>query len=759
LPADVHEFPGARPRVKKLRLALVLLGLGALAVVSTLFGMMMAVASELPNLETRAEFRSARNSVLVDYRGRNLGILRGPENRIIVPSDRISEAMKDAIIAVEDRRFYENEGVDLRAVARAFVQDVLAREARQGGSTIAQQLVKNATEAQDDRTIFTKVREAALAFHLTRRWSKDRILTEYLNSIYFGNGAYGIEAAAQTYFGRAPGHEGCVEERRCAATLRPAEAALIAGVVASPSGYDPVSRPAAAEARRNLVLRNMREQGRIDEATYREAIAEALPGEVTPPRERSRTAASPYFTTWVRQQVVERFGARRAFTGGLRVETTLDVDLQEAAEAAVQRWLPNPDGPTAALVAIDNDTGEVRAMVGGRDYNESPFNLATQGQRQPGSAFKPFILATALREGVGPGALLQSRRRTFEQCRGGAFEVNNYEDAYSGVTTLARATTFSDNSAYAELGLRVGLRDIARTARRMGVRTPISRNCAMTLGGLREGVTPLDMAHAYQTFATGGRFVTGTLADNRAPVGIREVCRMDGDDCDRIARNRRRTERVLPENVARTATQIMSTVVTQGTATAARLPEFAAGKTGTTENYGDAWFVGFTRRYTVAVWVGYPDRLRPMETEFRGEPVAGGTFPAHIWRDFMMGARQVREERVNAERQRRGLPPRDLDAEDAAQNPAATTPAAPAPAPEGEAPPSTQGGEGGDPTAPGSGARGGAAPEQPQEQPQRATPQPEPEAPEPQTPPPAPATPAPSSPPASGGGGTGAPPG
>jgi penicillin-binding protein 1A len=298
-------------------------------------------------------------------------------------------------------------------------------------------------------------------------------------------------------------------------------------------------------------------------------------------------------------------------------------------------------------------------MIGGRDYNESPFNLATQGQRQPGSAFKPFILATALQQGISPGSTWTSQKKTLHsKALGCDFDVNNYEDAYAGVRTLANATTFSDNAVYAEVGLKVGVAKIAKTAERMGIRTPISKNCSMTLGGLREGVTPLDMAHAYQTFATGGKFVTGTLGPDRGPVGIKEIGRKEDDgDVDVLRENKKKTERVLPEDVAGTAREILSTVVTSGTAVKARLTEFAAGKTGTTENYGDAWFVGFTDRMTVAVWVGYPDKLQPMTTEYRGQPVAGGTFPAEIWRDFMVAVRAAYEARENERREKEGLPP------------------------------------------------------------------------------------------------------
>lgn len=744
--ADVHPFPSTRTRVKKLRLILVLAGLTLLAGVSTVFGMMMAVASDLPSLENRAEFREARNSVLTDVRGRELGVLTSNENRILVPASDISKHMKHAVIAIEDRRFYEHDGVDPRGVARALVQDVVERKAVQGASTIPQQFVKIAMQAQDQRTILNKLRESALAFHLSRKWSKDKILTEYLNAIYFGNGAYGIESAARTYFGNTPEHRGCGQSkaRPCAKELRPVEAALIAGIISSPYRWDPVSHPASAEKRRNLVLQRMMEQGYISPAEYREGVQTALPGAnaIQPPRERAKV---PYFTTWVKQQVVDRYGARRAFTGGLRIKTTIDLRVQRAAERVVNKWLSRPDGPQASLVAIDNDTGEVRAMVGGRNYDEAPFNLATQGQRQPGSSFKPFILATALRNGISPGSVWSSKKQEIHsKAYGCDFTVNNYENAYLGSTTLANALTYSDNAVYAQVGLKVGLRKVANTAKRMGIRTPISRNCAMTLGGLREGVTPLDMAHAYQTFATGGLFVTGTLGPDRGPVGIREVCRQAGDDCKRVDRNKKKVDRVLRGDVARETNEILASVVGRGTAVRARLDEFAAGKTGTTENYGDAWFVGFTKRMTVAVWVGYPDQFKSMETEYRGEPVSGGTYPAEIWRDFMNAADDIQDDYVNGERKKKGLPPRD-DKEGEAPPPAGTptTPGSPGAAQVETPTPSGDGSTGVDDGATsgaGGATSGGATPQ--------ATPAPEAEpAPAaPETPAPAPAAPAPAAP-------------
>jgi penicillin-binding protein 1A len=691
--SDPIPFPERRkPRVKKLRLLFILVPLGALAVISTVFGMMMAVASDLPDLENRQEYKSAKNSIITDVHGHRLGILTSNEGRVLIPFEDINPSMVNAIIAIEDERFYTNPGVDVRSIARAFIADVVQGKPRQGGSTITQQFVKRAMERENRRTVFEKLREAALAYHLTRRWSKEKILTEYLNSAYYGNGAYGIEAAARTYFGAD--HPGCGESssRPCAKELHPWESAFLAGVVQNPTGFDPIAFPEAARQRRNTVLMKMLQNRRITDPEYRQFIQEALPGEnqVQPPRQKAPTPSTPYFTTWVRQQVVDRYGATRAFQGGLTIRTTLDLDFQRAAEQAVTERFSDPNGPTASLVVIDNRTGEVRAMVGGRDYNESPFNLATQGQRQPGSSFKPFVLAEALKDGISPDSMWPSMKREFTVpgTKGRErFVVNNYEGNYAGSQSLRTATTYSDNSVYAAVGIKVGTRKIARLAERMGIRTPVSTNYAITLGGLKQGVTPLDMAHAYETFARGGRLISGSLGTAKdGPVGIREVKR--GDKV--LDRNETVAKRVIPDDVAQQVSSILQTVVTNGTGTAARIDEWAAGKTGTTENYGDAWFVGYTERYTTAVWVGYPDRLKPMQTEYRGQPVAGGTYPAEIWHDVMSAIGDINGQRELEARERKirkleeegkPIPPELLQT--------TPTPTTPAPATPGTTPPAT----------------------------------------------------------------------
>jgi penicillin-binding protein 1A len=651
-----------RTRVKKLRLVAILLPLFAIAGISTVFGMMMAVASDLPGLEQLPQVAKRKNSTLYDVNGKRLTTLTSNQGRIIVDSDQIGAYTKHAVIAIEDRRFYENSGVDLRGIGRAFVQDVVQGRQAQGASTIAQQFVKNALQAQAHRTVFEKLREAALAYHLTRKWSKDRILTEYLNSVYFGNGAYGIEAAARTYFGSDPNHEGCGIGGRpmCADQLTPAEAALLAGIIASPSGYDPVAHYDAAIRRRNIVLKDMLDQRRITYPQYQDAVHEQYTDKPKPPEIKTTPASAAYFVSWVRQSLVDQVGPQRAFEGNLRVRTTLDTDLQEKAVAAIRQNLQWAGGPTASLVAIDNKTGEVRAMVGGSDYDKSPFNLATQGQRQPGSSIKPFILAEALRQGISPAAVLPSRKRVF-RVRGSRelFVVNNFDNEYAGQSTIANALTFSDNAVFAALGIRVGTRKVARLAERMGIRTPVSSNLAMTLGGLSQGVTPLDMAHAYETFAAGGKRITGTLGTaDSGPVGIHEIDRATSDGkLKTYKKNKVVGKRVLSAKLAAEETQLLTGPVKFGTATRAQYGGFAAGKTGTTENSGDAWFVGFTDRWTIAVWVGYPQGFRPMTTEFQGGDVTGGTYPAMIWRSFVLGANAVLLTRKNDERERAGLPP------------------------------------------------------------------------------------------------------
>ncbi len=651
--------PRPKPRMKKLRLGLILVGLSVLAGVSTVFGMMMAVASDLPALENTREFRAAENSLLYQdgpgcrepgRRSCQIAKLTGNQNRILADQRQISPYIKNAVIAIEDRRYYEHEGVDYLGIGRALWQDVLRRSAVQGGSTITQQFVKNALSAQGDRSVFQKLREAALSYHLEREWSKDKILTQYLNTVYFGNGAYGIESAVRTYFSDEDDDESVYtppEEEldpllREAIDVTPAEAALLAGMIASPGLYDPVENPTLARQRRDLVLARMLEQRTITRTQYEDAIERPIPTkrDIEPPDVESE---QPFFTTWLTQQLVDRYGAGLVFGGGLEVKTTIDPTIQQAAEDATARV--SGVGPSASLVAIENRTGEVKAMVGGSDFDTSQFNLATNGHRQPGSAMKPFTLVRALQDGVDPNSTWASQPKEFPVpgSKKEVFPVANYEDSYSGVASLWSATATSDNSVYAELGLKTGTRRIARMARLMGIRTRLSTNPAMTLGGLELGVTPLEMAYAYSTIANNGRRVSGSLGANGSdgPVGIAKVRGKGFEE-----RNKRKSRRVFDEQTGQTAQDMLSLVVSSGTGKAAQVAgETIWGKTGTTENYGDAWFVGSNGDLTVAVWVGYPDKLIPMEYEFGGSPVAGGTYPAEIFASFMSSWVGIRETR------------------------------------------------------------------------------------------------------------------
>ncbi|MFL5894369.1 MAG: transglycosylase domain-containing protein [Thermoleophilaceae bacterium] len=684
-PGPAPEIRKRKPKLKKLRLFLVFTGVTILALISTVFGMMISVAGDLPSLENHAQLRVARNSILLPANGKDpIAKLTGTQNRILDDSGEISPNVKNSVIAIEDKRFYEHHGVDYRGIARAVIEDVLNKRAAQGASTITQQFVKNVLEAQGKRTVFEKLREAALAYHLERKWSKDKILTEYLNTVYFGNGAYGIESAARTYFGHGSAAAYDPNAVKAASTLAPWQAAYLAAMIASPSAYDPVQHPLASHTRMNLVLLRMLQQGMINRPQYQQNLNYwIVPKQVRPPRPDSRV---PYYSSWVTQQLLDRYRSTGlVFGGGLEVTTSLDPDLQTAAEQAINGRLLGV-GPSASLVAIDNRTGEVKAMVGGTDFERRPFNLATNGHRQPGSSFKPFTLVGALEDGISPGRTYVSAPKCFKvpHSPGEHFCVHNYENHYAGVNTITGATIASDNSIYAQLGIDdVGTNKIARVAHVMGVRTPLSRNPAMVLGGLKEGVTPLEMAYAYSTLANDGNRVWGTLGPtSRSPVAVVRVKDHDGHVRDQ---NTVRRTRVIPYGVAEQAKSILAQVIQQGTGKAAQIGEFAAGKTGTTENYGDAWFVGFNKELTVAVWVGYPDRLKPMLTEFHGQPVAGGTYPAEIWHDFMTAWIKLRDARQAARDLKNGkTPTTTTTTTGVVPTPAQTTPTQAQPAPQAQ---------------------------------------------------------------------------
>jgi len=593
--------------------------LGLLSIASFTFGLMTAIAGQIPELDPTRQDKRARDGFIYDSSGKKtLAVLRGSESRVLINSSQIAPIMKQAIVSVEDRRFYEHRGVDIRAIGRAFWADVRNKKVVQGGSTVTQQFIKNAY-IQDQRSVARKLKEAALAWQLEQRWDKEEILAAYLNTIYFGNGAYGIEQAARTYFDKH------------ASQLTLPESALLAGIPPDPSGYDPVTHPRAAKVRRRLVLRQMLDQGLITDDDYDQARSAALPSPEQIKLPGTQGPAGHYFVNYVKQQLIDEYGPGRVFGGGLKVTTTIDLDLQKIALAAIANTLKDPEGPQAALVAIQPQTGEILAMVGGSNFRESQFNLAVQGERQPGSAFKPFVLGAALKQGISPATHFESKKQVIS-LGDRLWQVNNYEGSYLGSIDLEAATVHSDNAVYAQLTQLVGPSNVAAMARNAGIRSKLNPYFAIGLGA--EAANPLEMARAFSTFANGGKRIDGSLLGNRP----RAVKKVNSKQNEPVARN------VLSEEKTALLNSILQKVVTQGTGRRAALPDRpAAGKTGTTENYGDAWFVGYTPQLAVAVWVGYPKGLRPMLTEYHGDAVAGGTFPAEIWETFMQAALKFKD--------------------------------------------------------------------------------------------------------------------
>ena len=599
-----------RRRIRKLRLFVLLILVGLFCCVSFAYGFVVGIRGDIPQFDQARQRHQQLDGVIYDSTGKRvLARLVGSESRKVVPSDQISPVMKQAIVAIEDKRFFEHRGIDVRGIARAVWQDVENKKVVQGGSTITQQFVKNAY-LTSKRSLSRKLKEAALAWQIDQVWPKDKILTNYLNTIYFGNGAYGIERAAQVYFGHG------------ASKLTLAEAALLAGIPSDPSLYNPVTDPKAAHQRRREVLQAMLDQKDITYNEYRLANRTPLPkpGDI---HQLGLRGPAQYFVDYVKQQLVDRYGSGRVFGGGLKVKTTIDLGLQQRAREAISKWLSGPYKPAAALVALDPRDGRVLAMVGGENYRESQFNLAVQGERQPGSSFKPFVLATALDQGIAPSTQFESKPVTIS-LGDRDWYVRNYEGSNLGWISLTDATIYSDNTVYAQLTQLVQPKSVVDVAHRLGITSPLKSYFAIGLGA--EAVNPLEMARAFAPFANDGNRVDGSIFMNRPRV----ILSVNGKG------NAVREHRAVSETTAQEVTSILQQVVQSGTGKRAALPDRSiAGKTGTTENYGDAWFVGYTPQLVVAVWVGYPNTLRPMLTEFHGDAVAGGTFPALIFKSFM----------------------------------------------------------------------------------------------------------------------------
>ena len=588
----------------KVAAALVVTVVMAYVVGTAIAGPFFWYPCSLNDLEARGEGHA---SILYASDGTRLGVLGASRDRIPVAFAQISPVMRQAIVAIEDRRFYSHGGIDYLGIARALTDDVRTGSIAQGGSTIEQQLVRN-LYLSPQQTIGRKLTEGCLAVQLSREWSKRRILAAYLNDVYFGQQAYGIEAAAQTYFG--------IHARR----LDLAQSALLAGLPQAPSAYDPLVDPRAARTRRAEVLRALFRSRDIFRAEYRRALASPLglrPGKAQPPPSES------YLTDFITSQLVAQYGAERVRRGGLAVYTTLDARLQAKATHAVLDTLDRNGDPAGAVVSIDPATGRIRAMAAAETGSRISFDIPADGQRQAGSTFKAFVLADAVQRGINPWTTLYL---SAPFAGPDDWHVQTFERTYSGRIPIARATLLSDNTVYARLTLDLGPKSVAVVAHRMGVRSELEPDPSIGLGS--NAVSPLDLASAYATFAAGG------VA--RQPTILTKVRFPDGHT-EQAANGA--AKRVLDASVASAVTKVLEANVEAGTGTAAALAgRPAAGKTGTTTNFADAWFAGYVPQLATVVWVGFPSGEKPMLDVHGISGITGGSLPAEIWHAYMTAA-------------------------------------------------------------------------------------------------------------------------
>ena len=614
-------------------LSWVLIGGVAVGVLAVLGVILVVFTVDVP-LPERAP--GGQPTEIVDSKGELIGTLRGEQKRKIVPLAEIAPVLQEAVVATEDRGFFEHSGISYRGMLRALFTNVGAGGVEQGGSTITQQYARNAFgRVGTERTLLRKAREIALARRIENRYSKEKILEFYLNTIYFGRGAYGAEAAALTYF-KKPARE---------LTLN--EAAFVAGAIRAPERFQPDKNPQEAVRIRNEVLSDMVATGKLSQAEAAATRSADLLGQFKLGPTQLDTTRAGFFVEHVRRLLLtEEFGFDESelLGGGLKVETSLDLQMQEAAEASVASVLNRPDDPEVALLAMDPE-GYVRAMIGGRDVGDRVralgFNFAANvredddGGRQAGSALKPVTLTSFLEQGEEIGEQFPAPPRiTVNEpiCRnrGQPWTVSNFDGQGFGTLDVTAATANSVNTVYAQMMARFVTPDeFMATARQLGIRIPEQdKGCALTLG--TTAVTPLEMARAFTTFAARG---------NRPDAVF--ITRVTGPDGETLVERRPNGERVMPEELADTVNQVLQQVIVSGTARGADINRPAAGKTGTTQNHVDAWFAGYTPDLTSVVWMGFPPDQTgriPEMTNVRGRRVTGGSFPATIWKGFMQAA-------------------------------------------------------------------------------------------------------------------------
>jgi penicillin-binding protein 1A len=565
-----------------------------------------------------------QNSFVYAADGSLLGAIPAEKNRQPVDLTDMSKWIPEATVAIEDRRFWSHGALDYAGIARALFANVRAGHVVQGGSTITQQLARNLYIKRPSQTFGRKATEACLAIKLAREKSKRWILNAYINQVFYGNRAYGIEAASQTYFSKRAKH------------LTLSQAALLAGLPQAPTLFDPFHRPQDAIGRRDEVLRAMLSNGYITATQYADAVADRHL-HLKAGRLYTRIR-EPYFFSYVRDELQRQYGSNTVRTGGLRVYTTIDPRLQKLALQAIKRTLYYPSDPAAAIVAINPSNGAIRAMTEVSPGNpKNQVNFASSARRQPGSTFKMFVLATAISEGISPSTTYLSAPFKYDPSETGSCDTNpptawcpqTYDHTYVGATSIENGTLRSDNTVYARLTLDVGPENVADMAYKLGVRTDLRTSDGAYVPSMGLGsrvVTPLDLASAYSTIAAGGIY--------SKPMAIRKVI-LPGGKVDREAGwGVAQRKRVIPDWVAGEVTRILGENMTSGTGTGAYFGHTSAGKTGTTDNFADAWFCGFTPSLEATIWLGYPRGEIPM-LSVHGIEVSGPTFPATIWKLFM----------------------------------------------------------------------------------------------------------------------------
>ncbi|HWA53169.1 MAG TPA: transglycosylase domain-containing protein [Solirubrobacterales bacterium] len=594
--------------------------LAAIAVTSWVLN----VAADAPSLSACRKPDRTGNSAIYAADGSKLGLISAEEARAPVSIERIPKQLQLATVAIEDQRFYEHGGVDPEGILRAALKNLEAGKTVEGGSTITQQLVRNLCLRNPKRDLERKIIEAKLAIEYAEHHSRRQILDQYLNTASYGTvegaTAIGVGAASRIYFSKPVWK------------LDLAQAALLAGLPQAPTDYNPILHPGEARERRDAVLTKMASLGYLKPARAAQLRASGLGLDVSGSYFAHR---EPFFFDYVEHELIERYGAKAVRDGGIRVYTTLEPRLQQVGLEAMRSALPYSTDPSSAMVSIDPGNGEIKAMVSSTSYDENQFNLAAQGHRQPGSTFKTFVLTTAIKQGIDPySTYYTSKPLSLDLPKWGHWDVHTADEGYLGRVNLQQATVASDNTVFAQLDLDVGPEQVAETAHSLGITSPLDGIPAEGIGGLRVGVSPLEMSDAYATLANGGV--------RHRPVAIKRVV-FPGGRTERP--NREKPRRVVSEAVAYEVTRLLHDNITEGTGTAAYTGcPGQAGKTGTTDRETDAWFAGYQPNLSTVVWVGYPESNAIEMTSVHGITVFGGTFPAEIWHSLYSGAEVPCEE-------------------------------------------------------------------------------------------------------------------